>query len=241
MEYLYENRKKFEDFASGRVLYNQAGTTSFPVRLASEIFLRCKAYLNNEGFQGPFTLFDPCCGGAYLLTVIGFLHGNDIKKIIASDINEKAIRLANKNLGLLTANGLRDRIKELKKIYETYQKDSHREAISSAEKLLKILESQPSIEISCTKKDALSINKKNNFLKIDMVIVDVPYGNLVSWSTGESDLSEKFMSSLRTMIMRDSIVAIISNKKQRFQSRLFKKVEKFKIGLRQVSILTPDQ
>ncbi|RJX37512.1 hypothetical protein D3P09_21250 [Paenibacillus pinisoli] len=38
MKYLHEKYDhNYEDFASGRVLYNAHGTTSFPVRLASEI------------------------------------------------------------------------------------------------------------------------------------------------------------------------------------------------------------
>lgn len=46
MKYLYEIEfKNYEDFVSGRVLYNRKGATAFPVRLASEIFQRCKAAL----------------------------------------------------------------------------------------------------------------------------------------------------------------------------------------------------
>jgi 23S rRNA (guanine2535-N1)-methyltransferase len=41
MEYRYTaERQNYEDFASGRVLYNQKGTTAFPVRLASELYQR---------------------------------------------------------------------------------------------------------------------------------------------------------------------------------------------------------
>ena len=63
MAYKYEiDHQNYEDYASGRVLYNQQGTTDFPVRLASEIFLRCLNILQNDGFGGPYTIFDPCCG-----------------------------------------------------------------------------------------------------------------------------------------------------------------------------------
>ncbi|MBG9795269.1 hypothetical protein ABD76_23525 [Paenibacillus dendritiformis] len=42
MEYFFEKKHSgYEDFASGRVLYNARGTTAFPVRLASEIIQRC--------------------------------------------------------------------------------------------------------------------------------------------------------------------------------------------------------
>jgi len=71
----------YEDLASGRVLYNQRGAAAFPVRLASEIFLRCLALLNDNDMADTCTLFDPLCGGGYLLTSLGFLHANKIKMI----------------------------------------------------------------------------------------------------------------------------------------------------------------
>lgn len=64
MEYIYEKvQRSCEDFASGRVLYNAQGTTSFPVRLASEIYLRGKSYLKKKSEKENYTLYDPCCGG----------------------------------------------------------------------------------------------------------------------------------------------------------------------------------
>lgn len=53
MEYIYESaQRSYEDFASGRVLYNAQGTTSFPVRLASEIAQRCFQLLEKKGYTG---------------------------------------------------------------------------------------------------------------------------------------------------------------------------------------------
>ena len=45
--------ENYEDFASGRVLFNQHGTTAFPVRLASEIFQRCEHILETSGVISP--------------------------------------------------------------------------------------------------------------------------------------------------------------------------------------------
>lgn len=61
--YAIEN-KNYEDYASGRVFYSQKGTTSFPVRLASEIYQLCKSILIDQGVNRPYVLYDPCCGGA---------------------------------------------------------------------------------------------------------------------------------------------------------------------------------
>ncbi|TCZ80752.1 hypothetical protein E0485_00180 [Paenibacillus albiflavus] len=58
MEYIYENqRDTYEDFASGRVLLNASGTTAFPVKLASEIFLRGRSYLRSRSEKKKYSLF----------------------------------------------------------------------------------------------------------------------------------------------------------------------------------------
>lgn len=92
LKYIYEKKQQnYEDFASGRVLYNQKGAAAFPVRLASEIFLRSKNYLKKKGVKEPITIYDPCCGGAYILTTLGFLHGECFSKIIGSDVDKRFV------------------------------------------------------------------------------------------------------------------------------------------------------
>ena len=99
MKYRFEiEAKNYEDFASGRVLYNRPGATAFPVRLGSEIIQRCLERVRERHGKGRLTLYDPCCGGAYLLTTIGFLHGQEFSKIYASDIDEAMLELAMDNL-----------------------------------------------------------------------------------------------------------------------------------------------
>src|SRR5215216_7133062 len=115
MQYKYEKENQdYSDLASGRVFYSISGHPAFPVRLASEIFQRCLAdretiYKNST----PCTLYDPCCGTAYHLSVLGYLHGRNIREIIGSDIDEKAVDLAKRNLGLLSVAGLDGRIAEI--------------------------------------------------------------------------------------------------------------------------------
>src|SRR5512147_836937 len=103
MQYKYETENQdYSDFASGRVFYSIPGHPAFPVRLASEIFQRCLAHRETI-YQNstPCTLYDPCCGTAYHLSVLGVLHGKHIHQIVGSDIDDKAIALARRNLGLL--------------------------------------------------------------------------------------------------------------------------------------------
>src|SRR5512142_1863099 len=114
MQYKYAKEQlDYSDFASGRVFYSLPGHPAFPVRLASEIFQRCLA--SREAIykdSHPCTLYDPCCGTAYHLSVLAYLHGECIREVIASDIDEKAVALAKRNLGLLSMEGLEGRIDE---------------------------------------------------------------------------------------------------------------------------------
>lgn len=113
MEYKYGQNQNYEDFSSGRVLYHGEGMTNFPVRLAQEIYGRCLEYSPKKSH---ITLYDCCCGGGYLLTVLGFLNQDSIGKIIGSDINEEILHTARKNLSLLTLEGIDKRIKELEEM-----------------------------------------------------------------------------------------------------------------------------
>ena len=70
MEYLYCKNDNFEDFASGRVIYGGKGIPNFPVRLLLEIYGRAKSYSEKKE---ELVIYDPCCGGGYALTVLGFL------------------------------------------------------------------------------------------------------------------------------------------------------------------------
>lgn len=103
MQYKYEKEQlDYSDLASGRVFYSIPGHPAFPVRLASEIFQRCMASREEiYGDSSPCILYDPFCGAAYHLSVLAYLHGERIRQIVASDIDEKAVALAKRNLGLL--------------------------------------------------------------------------------------------------------------------------------------------
>jgi 23S rRNA (guanine2535-N1)-methyltransferase len=235
--------KNYEDFSSGRVLYNQQGTTSFPVRLGSEIFQQCVSFLMEQGIDRPYTLYDPCCGGAYLLTSLGYLHGEHIGEIYASDIDGKVIPLAEKNLSLLSITGLNERIQLIEKMFEDFGKESHAEALQSAAKLKKMLENQnKTIETNCFVSDItepLGLKEKVN--SVDIVITDLPYGDIVQWGgiESEEEAIAKLLENLLQVLADISIVAVISKKKTKVKHDQYKKVEQFNIGKRQVTFLRP--
>ncbi|SFC02811.1 cyclophilin-like fold protein [Butyrivibrio sp. YAB3001] len=97
MNYLYCPAGNYEDFASGRVIHGAKGIPNFPVRLIAEIFGRAMAVSPKKDH---LVVYDPCCGGAYSLAIIGFFYGRSIEKIYGSDISEDMIECARKNLEL---------------------------------------------------------------------------------------------------------------------------------------------
>lgn len=235
--------ENYEDYASGRVLFNQHGTTSFPVRLASEIFQRCKDILETGGVSSPYSVYDPCCGGAYLLATIGFLHGDKISHIFASDVDENIIPLAIRNLSLLSLTGLNGRIEQINKMIAEYGKESHKEALrSSANMQDMVLKRGNSIFTKCfvhdITKESGSVIELNS---INMLIVDLPYGNIVNWSNNldENNAIGMLLNNVLSKLAINSVVAIISKKRVSVKHDAYKRVEHFSIGKRQVTFMQP--
>ena len=82
MEYLYSKNENFEDFSSGRVLYNAKGIPNFSVRLLQEMYYRAKSYLKkNEDI----IVYDPCCGGGGLAIAALDVLKNDYNVNYAMD------------------------------------------------------------------------------------------------------------------------------------------------------------
>src|SRR5688572_6899307 len=217
MQYKYTKELvDYSDFASGRVLYSLPGHPAFPVRLASEIFQRCMAI---RGDSSPCVLYDPCCGAAYHLSVLGFLHGDLIQEIVASDVDEKAVALARQNLGILTAAGLDRRIDQISELLKLYGKESHAEALSSAKKLKSMLPSEElkakAFQSSATDGKSLLENIKSN--SVDLVLTDIPYGQSSSWEHAEGSLNPlwSMLEALRPILSPSGMAAITSDKGQK--------------------------
>lgn len=223
----------YEDLSSGRVLYNQHGTTAFPVRLASEIFQRSKFHLSKKGNTGPYRIYDPCCGGGYLLTTLGFLHSEDIDAITASDIDSKAVELAQKNFFLLGEDGLNNRIDQLKKLYHEYGKESHKAALESADRLKMVVKKIPNV---CFEADITRANVVNE-PDFDLIITDLPYGQIVDWRAEASNPIEELLGNLIPCLGRHSLVVIVSTKYVSVRHKNYVRIGSFKIGKRKVTFL----
>lgn len=223
----------YTDFAAGSVLYNLPGATSFPVRLADEIFLRCLAHWQTMT-SPPYRVYDPCCGTGYLLAVLGLRHGANIAALVGSDIDEKRVDVARANLGLLTATGLEARRMQLEAYLAAYDKHSHRLALQSLEHLKKRLPLHP-IETQLFTADALQPVTEVD--SIDLVITDVPYGARVNWQSAQHQPVNAMLTALRPALNNRALLAIVTDKSVKIHHEAFERVERFQLGKRQITLL----
>jgi len=247
MQYMYETEPHdYSDLASGRVFYSVPGHPAFPIRLASEIFQRCLAHRETiYKDSSPCTLYDPCCGTAYHLGVLGYLHGDHIREIIASDIDEKAVSLAGRNLGLLGQAGLDNRIREITNMIELYSKDSHKEALNSAyiirNKITDLDPKHPMVTrvFQANATDSKTILENIKARSVDIVFTDVPYGQHSQWHDSISNPIGSMLNALLGILSPSSIVAIVSDKRQKVSHESYQRVEQFQVGKRRVALLRP--
>jgi 23S rRNA G2445 N2-methylase RlmL len=232
-KYRFEvERRDYSDLASGRVIYGSPGATAFPVRLASELFQRANEHLG----QRELTVYDPLCGSGYLLTVIGIVHGDQIRRILASDADPRAVALAKRNLGLLTQEGLHGRIQQLEQDRDAFGKNSHAEAVEAALRLRAQLSHD--VPSRAWVADATNEGEVRDGLSNenpDLVLTDVPYGRLKRWS--ETGSTRKLLDSLTSIALAGSLFAIAAKERDDLGHPALTKVEQWKLGTRWLTIL----
>ncbi|MBE0696437.1 MAG: hypothetical protein IH586_05890 [Anaerolineaceae bacterium] len=244
MPYLFATQDlDYSDFSGGRVLYSQPGAPAFPVRLASEILQRARKILATNR---RLALFDPTCGGAYHLTALGFLHGEWIESITAADFDPAALDLARRNLGLLSIGGLNQRIAEIERMLAQYAKPSHAAALRSAMVLRSILErNNHAISTRTFQANALDSSALRQGLSgtpVDLVISDVPYGQLSTWhnpGNEETALSplQHMLEALLPLLQPHTLVAIAADKHQKVALSGYHRAAHFGIGKREITFL----
>ena len=228
MNYLYGPKANYEDFASGRVLYHAPGVPNYPVRLQAEIFFRC---LRASEKQDELCVYDPCCGGGGALTTLGFLFGDAIARLAGSDIDPAMTALARKNLALLSRAGLERRAEELRALAEQYGKPSHREALESCTRLM--ARAADHIRVDCFEADCTRPIRTD--IRPDIILTDVPYGNLAQWRGG-ADPAEAMLSNLRAIAPEGAVLAVSMDKVQKPRAPLWRRVEKQNVGRRRFEI-----
>ena len=233
MIYKYFHRNNFEDFSSGRVFYHKPNYSNYPVRLAGEVFCRCLEYIDKKN---DIVIYDPCCGSGYMLTVLGYLFNEKIKAIYASDISNEAVELAGRNFSLLSNPGIEKRKIELLDLYSKYGKESHKEAIKSLDNIRIFIKQK--IEVNCYTRDIFNKDEiKSNKFTADIIMTDVPYGNLVNWSNQKDKQIEKLLDMVKSSITVRSIVSISHTKSQKIDNKSFHKINLLKVGHRSIDFI----
>jgi hypothetical protein len=233
MVYKHFQNNNYEDFSSGRVIYHKSNYSNYSVRLVGEVFYRC---LEHSKKKNEICLYDPCCGSAYMLTVLGYLFNETIETIYCSDISNEAVELSRKNLSLLSYTGIEKRRNELNNFIRKYNKDSHRNALHSLEKIEKLIKHE--IKNHVFEANILNENELiNKDFIANVILTDVPYGNLINWSGNNGGEIENLLDGIIPIIDPDTIIAISHNKKQKITNLKYKIIEKIQIGHREIGIL----
>jgi len=249
MPYLFAKEDAdYSDLASGKVLRSQPGYPAFPIRLAGELFQRCLARRAANQITAPCVVYDPCCGAGYLLSVVAILNWEAIQTVIASDIDGQAVSLAERNLDLLTLNGLDRREDEIIALLKQYGKASHREALEAVQRLHQqiapLAQNHPihtqTFQADTADGAALASHLKDT--RVDIVLTDVPYGQHSQWRSstphaGGADPVWCMLDALRGVLSPQGLVAVTTDKRQKVAHAAYRRVEHFQVGKRRVVIL----
>ena len=246
MPYRFETENKdYSAYASGRVFYNSPGRPAFPVRLISEVFQRCHAVRQGNGQTAPAVIYDPCCGSGYHLSVLGYLHRSGIKQIIGSDINAGVLETAQRNLSLLSLSGLDRRQCEIENLIAEFGKASHSAALEIIHQFkthLTANEDPHPIKTELFQADGLrqaAIASKLSGRPVDIVLADVPYGDLSQWHVNKMEEPPlmRLLESLSAVVTSQTVVAIMADKAQKCNHPRYNRVDRFQIGKRRIFLL----
>ncbi|KAA2262226.1 rRNA methyltransferase [Solihabitans fulvus] len=240
MTYRYAvDRVDRTDLASGSVLRSAPGFPAFPVRLASEVFQRAAAL---RGSAGRLTVWDPCCGSGYLLTVLGLLHRDRIGAVLGSDAAEAALPLAGANLGLLLAGGLRARQRELAALADAHGRPSHLAAVAAAGRLADEVEAAgEDPEVVTATADVFRPDRLAEALagrSPDLVITDVPYGDQTEWSGAPAGVEPlpAMLTSVASVLPADAVLAVAC-RARRVPLGGLPRIGSLRVGTRAVALL----
>lgn len=82
----------------GQVLHSAPGLPGFPPRLAVELFERARLLAGADRVG----LWDPMCGAGGIVAALALLRADALTRVLASDVSDRALELASKNLHLTT-------------------------------------------------------------------------------------------------------------------------------------------
>jgi tRNA G10 N-methylase Trm11 len=71
----------------------------------------------------------------------------------------------------------------------------------------------------------------------DIIITDIPYGNLANWSNNDGDEINKLLDTIISIINSNTVIAISHNKNQKINTLKYKIIERMTVGHRKIEIL----
>jgi hypothetical protein len=172
-----------------------------------------------------------------MAAVVGFLFNKIIGTIYCSDISHEAIELSYKNISLLSCPGIEKRKTELHDLIRQYHKESHKNALSSLEKIKPLIKHE--IKTAIFQADILNKTPfvdKNKFIA-DIVLTDVPYGNLTNWSGNNDTGLNELLNGIIPVLHPDTILAISHTKEQKITNTKYVIIEKIQTGHRKIEII----
>jgi hypothetical protein len=175
--------------------------------------------------------------------VLAFLHWDSIRQVSASDVEARAVQLAEHNLSLLTPQGMERRLREIGAMLRLYGKDSHRQAQESASRLLERIRAFYSLRPIQTRVfqadalDATALQRGLDGIRPEVVFSDLPYGQHSHWQAASSDPVADLLAALRPVLPEGGIAAIASVKGTPIDPPGYRRMEKLQLGKRQVIFL----
>lgn len=226
MRFQYAPDMSYKDVGSGHVLYSAPGFPAFPARLSIELFERARHAVG----VSRASLWDPMCGAGGMATTLGLTCSDSLRQILATDICGDAVSLAQRNLKLISSEGLAHRSEELRQI------GADPSRIVSAERLAKgikgqVIKVRAAVADSTDRKALLDLNVGN----VDIVLTDLPYGAQTHWQSASETPLLAMLDALRHVLPRHSVMVFASTDRRAFDGAP-KAFRSFKYGRRTIKM-----
>jgi hypothetical protein len=196
----------YEDVGGGQVLHSAPGFPGFPARLAVELFERARVLVGRERVG----LWDPMCGAGGILTSVALLRRDALTRVLASDVDEGALGLAQKNLLLATGDGLEARRAEL------VARGAAAARVASADRLLRRVAGTPPLPTSVCRADVTDPGSVAalDLAGVDVVMADLPYGTQTDWSSASSAPTARALEVLDGALPPGAVVVLSTTERE---------------------------
>jgi tRNA G10 N-methylase Trm11 len=186
---------------------------------------------------GQVRLWDPCCGSGYLASVLGLLHRDRLTHVRATDVDEDAVGIAARNLELLTAEGLAERERELRRSALDFGRVAFVERAESARDLAAGLAAMGGdLPHESAVADVFALTEP---VDADLVITDVPYGEMTHWEGGvpEGDPIRGLLAAMGRVLPSHAVVVVTARTRRIPLPEGVRALERVKVGNRSAALV----